>query len=149
MEQSYTQWPMKNGTRCQGDVKQDGRQELHQLLTCKKLWQSTRDQTTVCGWTHGLLKRRPNQSKTNIAVLVTTVEHLSCRAELQVLLAPKKGDEVSTRSKTTRKITAPSNTTCKKTSMTKLKWSNNYVCSWTHGFLRGRPNQSSTNIALS
>ena len=36
VEQSYTQWPKKNATSSQGDAKQDGRQELHQLLTFKK-----------------------------------------------------------------------------------------------------------------
>ena len=54
-------------------------------------------------------KEDPTKPKP-ISLLVTTVEHLSCRAELHVLMVAKKGDEVSTRSKTTRKITAPSNT---------------------------------------
>ena len=36
VEQSYTQWPKKNATSFQGDVKQHGRQELHHLLKCKK-----------------------------------------------------------------------------------------------------------------
>ena len=37
---------------------------------------------------------KKNIFKNNIAVLVTKVEHLSCRAELHVLLAPKKVNEM-------------------------------------------------------
>ena len=48
----------------------------------------------VCSWKHGLLKKRDNQSSIKIAVLKTKVEQLSCGAELHIMMAPKKVNEM-------------------------------------------------------
>ena len=61
-------------------------------------------------------------------VLETKVEKLSCGAPLHTM-AQEKWDEVSRRCKTRREKELHQLITCKKTSMTKLKGSNNHVCS--------------------